>query len=101
LFELKLWSEDGGIGLNKCVSLVADDGFRKRRTFQFREVGFWVKELELRRRAGHEEVNDGFGFGPGMRGPWLQGAACQVIGKERGRGNLSEANATFTQEVAS
>ncbi len=94
-FELELRAEDGGVGLNEGVSLVADDGFWEGGAFEFGKVGFRVEEFELGGGASHEEVDDGFGFcfdGGSLGG---KGAALKGVGEEGGGGDFSEADAAF------
>ena len=101
LFELKLRPKNGCIGLDEGVALVADNGFGKRGALKFGEVGFGVEELELGRRTGHEEVDDSLGARFDLRGFGFEISRVQVLGEERGGGDLAEANTTFAEEVAS
>ena len=101
LLELELRSHDGGIGLDEGVTLISDDGFREGFAFVFGEFGLRVEEFELGRGAGHEEVDDGLGFGFVLGGGRGEGACGEVVGEEGGGGNFAEANAAFAEEVAS
>ena len=100
LLKLELWAEDGGVGLDEGVALVSDDGFGKGRAFEFGEVGLGVEEFELTWGTGHEEMDDGLGFGPDRGRFWRKGAADEVVGEEGGGGDFSEAETAFVEEVA-
>src|SRR5207253_10628887 len=86
----------------------ADDGWRQRFAFKFRELWFVIEQVELARSAGHEEMNDAFGFPGKMRFFWLEpfgsrdsrGARLpgQSIGEQRGRRDFAEAKTAFAQE---
>lgn len=100
LFELKLRAEDGGVGLDKGVALVADDGGGEGGAFELGEVGLGVEELELTRGPGHEEVDDGFGLWFDLGKFWFEGASLQGVGEEGGGGDFSKAEGAFAEEVA-
>ena len=65
--ELVARAEDGGVGADERVTLAVDDRGREGFAFQLGQLGLVVEELELRRCAGHEEVDDRLGFGWVMR----------------------------------
>jgi hypothetical protein len=67
LRELEARSEHGGVRPDERVALAADHGRRERLAFQLREFRLVVEELELTRRAGHEEMNDTLGLAGEMR----------------------------------
>lgn len=100
LIELELWSENGGVGLDEGVSLIADDGLGERGAFQFGEVGFGVEEFKLGWGAGHEEVDDGFRFGLGVSRAWFEAAPGKGVGEKAGGGNLAKTDPAFAEEVA-
>ena len=100
LLELELGAHDGGVGLDEGVALVADDGLGEGGAFVLGEFGFGVEEFELTWGTGHEEMDDGLGFGPDRGRFWRKGAADEVVGEEGGGGDFSEAEAAFVEEVA-
>lgn len=65
--EFEAGAQDGGVRADESVALTADDGGRDGFALEFGEGGLVVEQLQLRWGAGHEEMDDCFGFGWGMR----------------------------------
>ena len=57
--ELELRPQHGGVGADEGVALTADDRRRERLAFHLGELRLVVEQIELARRAGHEQVDDG------------------------------------------
>lgn len=64
--EFEARAEDCGVRADESVALTADDGGRDGFALEFGECRLIVEKLQLRRGAGHEEMDDCFGFGRGM-----------------------------------
>ena len=58
LGELEARPEHGRIGPDEGVALAADDRRRHRLAFELRQLRLVVEQIELARRAGHEQMND-------------------------------------------
>src|SRR6266480_847582 len=65
--EFEARPENGGIRTDESVALSADDRGRKWFPFEFRELRLVVEKVQLRRRPGHEQMNDAPGLGGKMR----------------------------------
>ena len=104
--ELEARTEYGGVRTDECVALAVDDGGWERFAFELRQLGLVVEELELRRGAGHEEVDDRFGLRGVMRqarahaGAGRGEASHRAIGDQGGEGDLTDADAAILEEVA-
>src|SRR5438046_5010099 len=68
--KFELGREQGRIGLYERVLLAHDHFFGNWLAVIFLQRRFVVEQVELARRAAHEEVNDSLGFGLEMRMPW-------------------------------
>ena len=103
--ELIARSQHGGVGTDERVALAVDDRRREGLAFQLGQLGLVVEELELRGRAGHEEVDDRFGLGRMVRqaGDLARAgggeAAHGAVGHEGSQGDLTDAEGAFLEEV--
>ena len=104
--ELETGAEHGGVGADERIALSVDDRGREWLAFELRELGLVVEELELRRRTGHEEVDDRLGFRGvvGQAGAHAGAGggelAHRAVGDEGGEGDLADADAAILEEVA-
>ena len=105
--ELIARTEHGGVGADERIALAVDDGGRERLAFELRKLGLVVEEFELRRRASHEQVDDGLGLrrvvgqARAHAGAGGRELAHGAIGDEGGEGDLTDADAAVLEEVAS
>ena len=83
--ELELAGEEGGVRLDEGVLLPFDDFRGHRLAVEFLELRLVVEQVELRRRAAHEEVNDVVGLGRVVGRIGREGAA-HLRRRRRGRG---------------
>lgn len=96
-------AEDCGVRADESVALTADDGGRDRFALEFGECRLVVEQLQLRRGAGHEEMDDCFGFRWGMRkgdGGRATGGAGRGFCEQRSQRDLACANGAVLEEVS-
>ena len=104
--ELKARTEYGGVRADERIALAVDDRGREGLAFKLRELGLIIEELELRRGAGHEEVDDRLGL-RGVVGQTRAHAGAggretphRAVGDEGGEGDLADADTAILEEVA-
>jgi hypothetical protein len=66
LREFESRAEHGRVGADEGVALAHDDRGRNGLAFELGQLGLVVEEVELGRRAGHEQVDDALGLGRKM-----------------------------------
>ena len=65
--EFEIGCEESGVWFDEGVFLPLDDLLRHRFAIIFGQRRFVIEEIQLARRAAHEQINDPFGFGFEMR----------------------------------
>jgi hypothetical protein len=115
--ELEARGHDRGVSLDEGVALVFDDIGGDGLAVVLREGGLVIEQVELRGRAGHEEVDDAFGFWREVRvarcegilgrrrwkmedGRWRCGGEGSVAEEQRCEGDFADADAALREEVA-
>src|ERR1043166_164798 len=106
--ELELGSEQRSAGIDECGAVAFDQFRRRDLSIPFGEFWFVVEQLQMARRAGHEEKNDPFGFGRKMRlfgSKWVcwssaRGRGPSVLAEQLAKGDSAQADAALFEKPA-
>ena len=103
LRELADRAEQLGVALDERESLALGERLGHRLAGEFVELRLRLEEFKLRRRAGHEQIDDRLGLGGEVRLPRRERIAAilrlRVAGEERSQRHRANPHAAIVEEV--